>query len=355
MSNSGFKATSGVQSFPFVSVCIPTYNHGRYIGKTLQSIVNQTYKNIEIIVCDNASTDNTREVVESFSDSRIKYYRNQTNLGPAKNSIKARMFARYEYIAFYHSDDIYDPRIVESELSFLLNRPEVGVVFARDILIDERDRVISLGVSLPRCLRNREVSTFADVLKGLLERCGSFFVWPALMARKQVFDVAGEFNDEYTVGGLGGAGDVAFILQTAKHFSVAILKERLLRRRISSGQGSTSYENNRVTRSYFYTVLADFMKSSALTRPIEKKLILQYEYNIFWDDVKIVKNMIRQNRDKEGRGLLRRIFSWRIFFTGFANLRNFGKLVLYALMRCSFLVGLQAKVVNIFKLLPIVE
>ena len=69
------------QKKPLVSVCIPTYNKARYLRKFLESIINQTYRNLENIISDNASTDNTGEMVKSFSDDRVKYCRNPTNIG----------------------------------------------------------------------------------------------------------------------------------------------------------------------------------------------------------------------------------------------------------------------------------
>ena len=64
-----------------VSVCTPVYNGSDYIEESIRSILSQTYTNFKLIVCDNCSTDNTEEIVRSFSDPRITYSRNQTNLG----------------------------------------------------------------------------------------------------------------------------------------------------------------------------------------------------------------------------------------------------------------------------------
>ncbi len=67
---------------PLVSVCVLSYNYGKYIEETIRSLMNQTYKNLEIIVSDNASTDNTKEIVEKLSriDNRIKFYLNESNV-----------------------------------------------------------------------------------------------------------------------------------------------------------------------------------------------------------------------------------------------------------------------------------
>ena len=115
-----------------VSICIPVYNGGKYIAETLQSLIAQTYSNIEIIVSDNASTDNTGDIVRSFcaQDARIKYYRNDSNIGYCSNIQKVVNTALSDTIAIYHADDIYEPQIIEQEFSVLKNHPEIDGVFS---------------------------------------------------------------------------------------------------------------------------------------------------------------------------------------------------------------------------------
>lgn len=90
---------------PSFSICIPNYNYGRYIGETIQSVLDQTYQNFEIIVVDNASTDNSVEVIESFKDDRIRLIRNRYNVGFAPNLQRATMFARNDFVNLLSSDD----------------------------------------------------------------------------------------------------------------------------------------------------------------------------------------------------------------------------------------------------------
>ena len=70
---------------PNFSICIPNYNYGKYIGDTIQSVLNQTYQNFEIIIVDNASTDDSIEIIKSFKDKRIKLFLNKYNIGFAPN------------------------------------------------------------------------------------------------------------------------------------------------------------------------------------------------------------------------------------------------------------------------------
>ena len=94
---------------PSFSICIPNFNYGHYIGETIESVLNQTYQNFEIIVSDNASTDDSVKVIESFKDHRIRLIRNRYNIGFAPNLQRATMFAQNQFINLLSSDDLMKP------------------------------------------------------------------------------------------------------------------------------------------------------------------------------------------------------------------------------------------------------
>lgn len=103
-----------------VSIIIPTYNCGQFIAETIKSVQAQTYKQWEIIIVDDCSTDNTKDVVDSFSnDKRIRYYCLEINSGPAVARTKSMQIADGEYIAFLDSDDLWMPDKLEKQLVFM--------------------------------------------------------------------------------------------------------------------------------------------------------------------------------------------------------------------------------------------
>lgn len=104
-----------------VSIITPTYNCGKFISRTINSAVNQTYKNWEMIIVDDCSTDNTEEVVGSFikKDSRIKYIRLNKNSGAAVARTRAMQLAGGDYMAFLDSDDIWKPDKLEKQLLYM--------------------------------------------------------------------------------------------------------------------------------------------------------------------------------------------------------------------------------------------
>ena len=83
-----------------ISVMIPTYNMANTIQETLKSVLNQTYNNFEIIIQDNNSQDNTYKIIKSFSDSRIKYFKNDINIGYARNLIAGKKIAKETFSTF---------------------------------------------------------------------------------------------------------------------------------------------------------------------------------------------------------------------------------------------------------------
>lgn len=104
-----------------VSVIMPTYNSGKYIEETIETVKNQTYKNWELIIVDDCSKDNTEEIVNKYinSDNRIKYYKFKTNQGAAKARTKAMEMANGNYMAFLDSDDLWNEEKLEKQLEFM--------------------------------------------------------------------------------------------------------------------------------------------------------------------------------------------------------------------------------------------
>ena len=128
---------------PRVSICIPSYNCGAFIGKTIQSVLNQTYQDFEIIVVDDCSTDNSEEVIKSFKDPRIRFFRNEKNLGMVPNTNKAVRLARGEFVDILHPDDYYAPKMIETALKAFSENPDVGFTCSSYVVVDEDDKIVT--------------------------------------------------------------------------------------------------------------------------------------------------------------------------------------------------------------------
>ena len=131
-----------------VSVIMPSWNTGRFIAESIQSVLDQTYGDLELIIVDDCSTDNTDEVVGTFSDSRIRYIKNEKNMGAALSRNRAMREARGEWIAFLDSDDLWKPEKLEKQIAFMHKN---GYTFSYHDYerVDEAGKPLNIYVSGP--------------------------------------------------------------------------------------------------------------------------------------------------------------------------------------------------------------
>jgi len=129
-----------MSSSPTVSVCIPTYNRSRYLLDCIKSILRQSFSDYELIIVDDCSTDNTSEVVHKFKDSRIRYLRNDENVGQMMNLNKCLDVATAEFICVFHDDDVYDPQILEKHLRVFSSNERIGLAHTAVWLLTEDGR-----------------------------------------------------------------------------------------------------------------------------------------------------------------------------------------------------------------------
>jgi glycosyltransferase involved in cell wall biosynthesis len=126
------------------SICIPNYNYSRFIKATIQSVLDQDYHNFEIIVSDNASTDDSEEVVLAFGDPRIKFLRNKYNIGFSPNLDKATATAKGDYILLLSSDDLMKPGALSCYAELINRYQERGrelVLMSATDVIDEKGNI----------------------------------------------------------------------------------------------------------------------------------------------------------------------------------------------------------------------
>jgi glycosyltransferase involved in cell wall biosynthesis len=130
---------------PLVSVIIPTYNRPDYLKQAIASATQQTYRNIEIIVSDNCSPENPQAIVESFGDSRIRFWRQPQNLGMLANQIYAFKMARGKYIASLHDDDMWNEDFLAKLVPPLEANPDLILAFCDQYIIDAQGEINYIG------------------------------------------------------------------------------------------------------------------------------------------------------------------------------------------------------------------
>lgn len=114
---------------PKVSVLIPTYNYAHILDVTIQSVLNQTFTDFELIIVDNCSKDNTVEVVQKYlNDTRVSFYKNDSNIGLTGNWNRCLELAKGQYIKYLCADDKFHPQILEKYIPIMDNNPNVSIM-----------------------------------------------------------------------------------------------------------------------------------------------------------------------------------------------------------------------------------
>jgi len=234
---------------PLVSVVVPVYNGGRHLRESLDSLLRQSYANMEVIVMDDASTDETAEIVASYGDA-IRSFRQPKNRGTFENANQGIELARGELIAIYHADDVYHSDIVEREVAFFAAHPEAGAVFCLDIFVDA-DNVAYGRLQLPPDLRGHRLLGYEQVFNGLLRHKNRFLMCPGAMVRASVYQAVGTYRQQK----FGIAADLEMWMRIARRFPLGILEEHLFRYRHFHGNWTQRYNYLRTVPEEFFTVM----------------------------------------------------------------------------------------------------
>ena len=204
---------------PEVSVIIPTYNSDQFLEKALQSVFNQTFTDYEIIVVDDGSIDQTRQVIANYRD-KINYIY-QENGGPSKARNRGIRASSAPYIAFLDADDMWLPSKLEQQIAIFHQRPELGMVSTNAFSFNDRGII--------RRSHKRQRLLVGNVARNifLYDGVGT----PTVMVRKKVFDRVGYFDEELLL-----AEDDNMWVRIAAQFEVEIIEEPLVKIRDHPGR-----------------------------------------------------------------------------------------------------------------------
>jgi glycosyltransferase involved in cell wall biosynthesis len=176
-------------SEPKVTVIIPSYNYGHFVGEAIQSVLDQSLQEWELIVVDDGSTDNTREVVAAFADPRIHYVYQQNRGNPAARNAALRL-ARGQYVAFLDADDVWFPEKLERQVAQLDSLPPtVGLLYSDVYLFNNED-----GAIIRRFMQGRRPPQ-GRILRELLDTEGWFISDTGSLIRREVFQRVGLYDE----------------------------------------------------------------------------------------------------------------------------------------------------------------
>ncbi len=217
-----------------VSVIIPTYNREKVIERSVRSVLNQTYSNIEVIVVDDGSKDNTEEIVKSINDDRIIYYK-QENGGASKARNTGVKLATSEYIAFHDSDDSWREDKLEKQMNYLMENPQYSMVYCDYLMhkIDGRTYAVPGDVNVIGVV---EGDMFLTIL------VNNTIGTPTMVLKKELFDELGGFDES-----LHCLEDWDFALRFSEFYYIGYIHESLIDVYQQPGSVSTN------GRAYFDT------------------------------------------------------------------------------------------------------
>ncbi|MEB3047719.1 glycosyltransferase family 2 protein [Rhizobium mulingense] len=222
-----------------VAVVIPAYNARDYIAETLQSVIDQTHRALEIIVVDDGSTDETASICRHFAvaDPRIQFLSTE-NRGVAAARNTGIAASKAGYLAFLDADDLWHPTYVERMLSALHPLPDDwGAVYALHRLVDSQGYCTRSGSSLSA----RESILIRHLVFRFVGNGSGF------MVRRAVIDKIGGYDPSYAKQGIGGCEDFDFELRTAEHFKIEAVPFGLVGYRVHAA--AMSADRSRMARS----------------------------------------------------------------------------------------------------------
>jgi glycosyltransferase involved in cell wall biosynthesis len=252
-------------NLPLVSICIPTFNNENYIKKCLDSIASQTYKNIEVIISDNFSTDETWKIVQKYSNlNNWTCCRNKENIGAFENFNKLIRMAKGNYISIYHSDDIYDEKIVEKCVEVLNKNIDIKLVGTMAKIIDPNGLYIG-QYNLPSVNKgvNNVILNFENVMESFLNcqkknelETDQVLITPSIMVRSEVYGTLGLFHSDKK---FGSSRDYEMWLRISLNHNISIISETLMSYRAHPEQGSNQEIINNINIPDIIKVLKEYV------------------------------------------------------------------------------------------------
>ncbi len=212
-----------------VSVMMPVYNRERYVGEAIESILSQTFTNFELIIVDDGSTDNSLNIINSFSDKRIRVYQNDQNSGIGYTRNRLLELSKGQYLAVLDSDDVAFPNRLEEQVSFLDANEDYGLVGSWAELIDENSR------PLKKYYRYKENEEIYSILF-----FHNFFAHSSVMMRSKIIPFL-KYNSEYTP-----AEDYELFIRIAEKSKVCNLQKPLVKYRIHDMNISDENKNKEI-------------------------------------------------------------------------------------------------------------
>jgi glycosyltransferase involved in cell wall biosynthesis len=238
---------------PQVSVIIPSYNHEAFIEECIESVLQQTFQDFEILITDDSSSDGTVQKVEQFTDSRINLFRHSVNQGACVAANNCLAHSQGKYIAMLSSDDVWMPEKLEIQVDYLNSHPEVAAVFGKVLWIDEDSNPITdpnfpyfQVFNVPNRSRHEWLNHFFSY--------GNCLCHPCSLIRRECYDEVGWLNPT-----MANLPDFDLWIRLCMKYDIHILDQELIkfRRLMMEANASGDTKASRIRSRYEYFRILD--------------------------------------------------------------------------------------------------
>lgn len=238
---------------PTVSVIIPSYNHEKFVAEAIQSVLDQTYQDFEIIITDDGSSDQTVNLIKQFKDPRIQLFCFEKNQGACIAANNCLKHAKGKYIAMLSSDDVFLPEKLAKQVAYLQSHSDCAAVFSEAHIIQENGDDFKGG-------RHFYTHIFSQKNKSRYEWLNYFFYQgnclchPSVLIRKECYDQVGVYDSR-----LAQLPDFDMWIRLCLAYEIHILPEQLIKFRILQGDKNASGHR----------------PDTALRKPWEQRIVLE--------------------------------------------------------------------------------
>lgn len=264
-----------------ITICIPTHNRAHYIRDTIQSVLAQTYKNFELLICDDASTDDTQEIIKSFTDKRITVVKNKKNLGYIKTMNKCTQLAKGEWIMHLSDDDLMNPTMLEEQVAAIKKYQAYPIAY----IVPQSANINSHGdiISVPK----KQLKNKKDILLKPTEAIYNFTLYgrkikdrykfntsfPSTLFNKRILIQEGMSSEEVPV-----AHDLLIMAKLCLKYPVVFIDESLFNYRVHENWGSSLNSTGKFLEEYkkFLELVFAYVK--------ENKIQFSYDFKKYCYD-----------------------------------------------------------------------
>ena len=261
---------------PTVSVIIHTYNNEKFIAETVESVLNQTYKDYEIVVVDDGSVDGTRDALKPYMQKIRYHYKENGGIASAKNAgIK---LSQTEYVAFLDHDDLWVPDKLQLQMEHFSENPQIGLVYAKYTSFRDGKE-----------LRTKPEKGYSGwIFKELLSK--SFIQTSTVVVKRECLDAVGPYDETFSLG-----DEYDMFLRIARKFQCGFVDKGLTRYRVHDTNASNNdflFDNENL--GVYKKIYNNFTDLDGVEKKILRKRIARYS-------MKVAEGLYRQGKQEESK------------------------------------------------------